>query len=238
MDMRRAFALFLLAAAATVAPACSGADAQEAQQLLAQSDAAFANVKSATFTARMTMTGGPADLTLTMTGGGYAKGKRAGDFYLLATAENLPFRDLVMLKRAGRVSMSINGSVVGQVPMPSTGEDNPLQVVDISQYVKEVRVEHGKLIDGEPMTKVSGVIDTAGLVHGALRDLTGAGGNGIDFSGALGDTRVVLYISAATHLPMRGLVDMAMKVSEQKIQMHLDFAYTSYDEKLEFPGLT
>jgi hypothetical protein len=235
--MRRAFALLLLAAAAAVAPACSGADAQEAQQLLAQSDAAFANVKSVTFTARMTMTGGPADLTLTMTGGGYAKGKRAGDLYLLATAENLPFRDFVIVKRSGRVSMSLNGSVVGQVPLPSTGGDNPLQVVDITQYVKEVRVEHGKLIDGEPMTKVSGVIDTAGLVHGALGNLT-AGGNGLDLSSTLGDTRVVLYLSDATHLPMRGLVDVAMKVSDQKIEMHLDFAYTSYDEKLEFPGLT
>jgi hypothetical protein len=236
--MRRAFALLLLAAAVAVAPACSGADAQEAQQLLAQSDAALANVESATFTARMTMTGGPADLTLTMTGGGYAKGKRSGDFYLLGTAENFPFRDLVMVKRSGRVSMSINGSVVGQVPLPSTGEDNPLHVVDISPYVKDVRVEHGKLIDGEPMTKLSGTIDTAALVHGALGDLTGAGGNGLDLSNALGDTRVVLYLSDATHLPMRGLVDVAMKVSGQKIEMHLDFAYTSYNEKLEFPGLT
>lgn len=236
--MRRAFALLLLAAAAAVAPACSGADAQEAQQLLAQSDAAFADITSATFTARMTMSGGPVGMTLSMNGGGYSKGERAGDFYLLGTAENLPFRDIVLVRRSNRLSMSVNGSVVGDVPLPSTPERNPLEIVDISSYVKDLRVEHGKLIDGESMTKVSGVIDTAALVDGALGDLTGAGGGGIDVSQALGDTRIVLYISDATHLPMRGLVDLAMKVSGQKIEMHVDFAYTSYNETLEFPGLT
>jgi hypothetical protein len=237
--MRRAFALLLVVAAAAVAPACSGPDAQEAQQLLAQSDAAFANVESATFTARMTMTGASQSLTLTMSGGGYSKGKRAGDLYLLGTAENVPgFRDLVLIKRGNRVSMSVNGSVVSDVPLPAQS-GNPLQVIDFTRYVKQVKVEHGKLIDGEPMTKLSGVIDTAGLVDGAFGDLTGAGsGSGIDLSNVLGDTRFALYLSDATHLPMRGLVDVAVKAGDEKLEMHLDFAYTSYNERLDFPGLT
>ena len=234
--MRRAFALLLLAAAVALAPACSGPDAQEAQSLLAQSDAAFANIRSATFTARMTLIGGPQNLTLTMNGGGYAKGRHAGDFYLLATAENLPFKDFVVVKRSGRASMSVDGSVVSDVALPASA-DNPLQVIDFTDYVKNVRVEHGKLIDGEPMAKVSGVIDTPGLVHGALGDLSGAGSDALDLSSALGDTHVVLYFSEATHLPTRGLVDLALKAGDQKIDMHLDFAYTSYDETVEFPGL-
>jgi hypothetical protein len=45
----------------------------------------------------------------------------------------------------------------------------------------------------------------------------------------------VLYLSDATNLPMRGLVDVPMDVAGQKIAMHLDFAYTSYDQKVEFP---
>ena len=36
--------------------------------------------------------------------------------------------------------------------------------LDIGRFVKAVRVEHGKLIDGQPMTKLSCVIDTASLV--------------------------------------------------------------------------
>jgi hypothetical protein len=233
--MRRLLALFLLTATAAVAAGCSGADAKEAQALLVQSNAAFAEVRSATFTARMSLTGGPQELSMTMSGGGYAHGRRAGDFYVLATSDSLGFRDLVLVNRSGRVSMSVDGHSIGEVPLPNTTANNPLRLVDFSQYVKDVEVEHGKLIDGEPMTKLTGVIDTAGVAKGPLGDVTGAGGNGLDLSKSLGDTRVVLYLSEATHLPMRGLVDVPIDVAGQKIAMHLDFAYTSYDQKVEFP---
>jgi hypothetical protein len=100
--------------------------------------------------------------------------------------------------------------------------------------VKDVEVEHAKLIDGQPMVKISGVIDTA-VRQGALADVTGAEGSGIDLSKALGDTRVVLYISESRHLPMRGLVDVPIEVAGEKIELHLDFAYTSYDTRIDFP---
>jgi hypothetical protein len=232
--MRRAFALLLLTAAA-VAAGCSGADAQEAQALLVQSNAAFAKVRSATFTARISLTGGPQELSMTMSGGGYAHGRRAGDFYVLATSDNLGFQDLVLVSRSGRVAMSVDGHPIGEVPPPKPTADNPIQLVDFSEYVKDIDVEHGKLIDGELMTKLTGVIDTAGLAKGALANVTGAGGDGLDLSKSLGDTRIVLYLSETTHLPMRGLVDVRMDVAGQKIAMHLDFAYTSYDQRVEFP---
>lgn len=233
--MRRVITLLLLTATAVVAGGCSGADAREAQTLLVESNAAFAQVRSATFTARMSLTGGPEELSMTMSGGGYAHGRRAGDFYMLATSDNIGFRDLVMVSRSGRVSMSVDGHPLGEVPLPTPTASNPIQLVDFAEYVKDVDVEHGKLIDGELMTKLTGVIDTAGLAKGALAGITGAGGDGLDLSKSLGDTRVVLYLSEATHLPMRGLVDVPMEVAGQKIAMHLDFAYTSYDQKVEFP---
>jgi hypothetical protein len=232
--MRRVFALLLLTAAA-VAAGCSGADAKEAQALLAESNAEFAEVRSATFTARMSLTGSPQELSMTMSGGGYAHGRRAGDYYVLATSDNLGFGDLVLVSRSGRVSMSLDGRPIGEVPLPKTSAGNPIQLVDLSQYVKDVEVEHGKLIEGELMTKLTGVIDTAGLAKGALADVTGAGGDGVDLSKSLGDTRVVLYLSDATQLPMRGLIDVPIDVAGQRIVMHLDFAYTSYDQKVEFP---
>src|SRR6266511_3738860 len=235
--MRRILAFLLLTAVAAVAPGCSGADAEEAQALLVQSNAAFAEVRSATFTARMSLTGGPRELSMTMSGGGYAHGKRAGDFYVLATSDSRGFGDLVLVSRSGRVSMSVDGHPVGEIPLPNTTAENPIQLVDFSQYVKDVNVEHGKLIDGEPMTKLTGVIDTAGLAKGALADVTGAGGDGLDLSKSLGDTRIVIYLSEATHLPMRGLVDVPMDVAGDRIVMHLDFAYTSYDQKVEFPSV-
>jgi hypothetical protein len=232
--MRRGLALLLVTAVAAVATGCSGADAQEAQTLLAESNAAFAQVRSATFTARLTMTGGPQEFDMTMSGGGYSKGRHAGDFYVVATSDTLPFRELTAVTRSGRMSMTLDGTTVGGVPVPPQ-ETNPIELVDLQEYVKDVTVEHGKLIDGESMAKISGVIDTAALTKGALAGLTGAGDSGIDFSKALGDTRVVLYLSESTHLPMRGLVDVPIEVAGQKIEMHLDFAYTSYNTKVEFP---
>src|SRR6266545_4663707 len=141
--MRRILAFLLLTAVAAVAPGCSGADAEEAQALLVQSNAAFAEVRSATFTARMSLTGGPRELSMTMSGGGFAHGKKAGDFYVLATSDSLGFGDLVLVSRSGRVSMSVDGHPVGEVPLPNTTAENPIQLVDFSQYVKDVNVEHG-----------------------------------------------------------------------------------------------
>lgn len=233
--MLRILALLLATAAAAVAAGCTGRDAQEAQQLLAESRAAFAGVRSATFTARLTMTGGPEELTLSMSGGGYARGKRAGDVYMLATADNLPFHELALIRRSGRAVMKLDGQSFGAVPLADETGENPLEVVDFADYVKDVRVEHGKEIDGDAMAKLSGVIDTAALAHGALGDLAGAGD--FDLSEALGDTHVVLYLSEASHLPMRGVIDVPMNFAGQKIEMHLDFAYTSYNKKVVFPGL-
>jgi hypothetical protein len=232
--MRRGLALLLVTAVAAAATGCSGADAQEAQTLLAESNAALAQVRSATFTARLTMTGGPQEFDMTMTGGGYSKGRHAGDFYIVATSDTLPFRELTAVTRSGRTSMTLDGTTLGGVPVPPQ-RTNPIELVDLQEYVKDVTVEQGKLIDGESMAKIAGVIDMAALTKGALAGITGAGDSGIDFSKALGDTRVVLYLSESTHLPMRGLVDVPIEVARERIEMHLDFAYTSYDTKIDFP---
>jgi hypothetical protein len=240
--MRRVTALLaLLLAFVAVAAGCSGREAEEARTLLDQSNAAFARVKSATFRMRMTLSGGPEELQLTdsvvtMTGGGYNRGKRAGDFYLVLTTNDAPAADVSVVSRSGRVSVTLNGSPIGNFPLPPTNE-NPIQLVDFARYVKEVTVEHGKVIGGQSMAKLSGTIDTAGLADGMLSNVSGSGVPDLDFSKALGDTHVTLYLSEATHLPMRGLADITLEVAGEKVQMDLDFAYTSYNEALRFPGV-
>ena len=237
--MRRAIALLLLVAAAAAPAGCSGADAQEAQALLAQSDAAWADVTSATFSMRLSTSGAPQDFSVTMSGGGYAKGKHAGDFYVLATADNVGFGDFTLVNRNGRLSMSVDGQRYTTVAPPA--QNNPIQVVDFSKYVKDVRVEHGKELDGQAMTKLSGVIDTGGVVDetlSSLGEVSQLGGGGVDLSKVLGDTHVVLYISDASHLPMRGLIDIPINMAGTKVTLHMDFAYTSVNEPVAFPGLT
>jgi hypothetical protein len=240
--MRRVTALLaLLLVFVGTATACSGKDAEEARALVEQSNAAFAQVRSATFRVQMTLSGGPEELRLshsviTMKGGGYSRGNRAGDFYFVMTSPEMPAGEVVMVSRAGRVSMTVNGSPMGSFHAPDQ-TSNPIQLVDFARYVKEVTVEHDKLIDGQLMAKVSGTIDTAGLAGGALSSVSGTGTPDLDYSKALGDTHSTLYLSEETHLPMRGLADMTIEVAGEKIRMQLDFAYTSYNKSLRFPGL-
>jgi hypothetical protein len=237
--MRRMVALLLLTACAAVAAGCSGQDAQEAQQLLAQSQAASAKVRSATFTLRFSLSGGPQEFSMTMRGGGYMRGKHAGDMYATVTSASLGFPQFVIVQRNGLLTGAVDGQRLPSMPAPG-GESSPLDLLELGRYVEDVSVEHGKLIDGQPMTKLAGVVDTAGLVKEALSPLggmTALGGSDLDFSEMLGDMRVVLYISDATHLPMRGLVDIPMKAEGEELDMHIDFAYTSVNEGVDFPAL-
>jgi hypothetical protein len=173
-----------------------------------------------------------------MVGGGYLKGKRAGDVYALLTADNIGFRDLVFVQRGGQLTASIDGRRLPPMPAPDTG--NPIETLDLGRYVKDVRVEHGKLIGGEPMTKLSGVLDTAVLVAESLSSFGGMAelsGGDFDLSEALGDVHVVLYVSDVTHLPMRGLIDLPVNAAGEEFELHVDFAYTSINKRVVFPGL-
>ena len=38
-----------------------------------------------------------------------------------------------------------------------------------------------------------------------------------------------------THLPLRGLVDMAMDVEGERLEMHLDFSMKGYDKPVRIP---
>jgi hypothetical protein len=40
----------------------------------------------------------------------------------------------------------------------------------------------------------------------------------------LEDTRLVLYLSETTHLPARGLIDVAMEAEGERVEMRMDFA--------------
>jgi len=191
--MRRVLALALIAFAAAVPAGCSGVDAQQAQSVLDESTTAMANVRSVSFAMRMWTSGGPdgSDFTVLMHGGGYEKGKRAGEAY-----------------------------------------------VTLSSTVTNVRVDEGVLVDGEPMARITGVIDTSAALNGLLGTLGGTGAAGLgDASDVLGDIRAVLYVSETTHLPMRTLVDLPMKVGDQKIVMHMDIVLTGVNKPVAIPSV-
>ena len=235
--MQRVLALLALAALGVAAAGCSGRDAQEAQALLAESQAAVAKVRSASFTAKLWTEGGAQEFSFTMSGGAYSKGKQAGDFYVVISSGEALFQDIVAVQRAGRMSASVGGTVMTNALPPAPSEQS-IGVLQLDPYVKDVEVEHGKLVGGTAVTKITGVVDTQAFLKGslgAIPELAGLGEGGFDVAEAFGDTRAVFYLSDATRLPVRALVDLPMDFLGEEVVLHMDFAYTSFNEKLSFP---
>ena len=90
--MRRLLALVLVASAAAAVSGCSGVDAEKAQTIIDQSTTAMADVKSVSFAMRMWTSGGPTgtEFTVLMHGGGYQKGKHAGESYATLSSSDVP----------------------------------------------------------------------------------------------------------------------------------------------------
>lgn len=239
--MRRIVLLVLVALATAVSAGCSGVDAQKAQTILDQSTAAMADVKSVSFAMRMWTSGAPdgTDFTVLMHGGGYEKGRRSGEAYVTLSSTNVPglgsmtvvtHRDVLWVKAGGRWA---------RLPVPA-GQPaaDPLAGFDLTRYVTDVRVDEGKAVDGEPMDKITGIIDTSAALSGVFATLGGTGGPDLaNASDILGDIRAVLYVSETTHLPMRTLVDLPMQVAGQKIVMHMDLVLTGVNKPVPIPSV-
>jgi hypothetical protein len=117
------------------------------------------------------------------------------------------------------------------------GQSTGVEQLDFTPYVKDVQVADGALVGGEPAVKLTGVFDTAGLVQGMFGQLAPASGGALpSLSSSLGDTRVAIYLSEASHLPLRTLVDLTVESAGEEARMHLDFALTNVNERVSIPG--
>jgi hypothetical protein len=233
----------MLAAALTltalIASGCSGADAQKAQTLLDESTQAMANVTSVSFAMRMWTTGGPegSDMVVLMRGGGYNKGKHKGDSVM--TISGLPqIGDVSVAIRNGHAFVRAGGRWTS-APVPAdTASSAALAGFNLASYVTQVRVEEGVMVGGQLMSRITGTIDTGEALKGMFASLGSVSAGAVPaVLDSFGDTRVVLYVSEATHLPMRTLVDMPVHVVGESITMHMDIVITAVDEPVALPRL-
>src|ERR671924_2431857 len=132
--MRRVLVTALVALTAVAAVGCAGEDAREAQRLLAQSEQAMNEVSSFRFSMRMWTSGAPDDVTMTMRGGGYAKGKRAGDFFMTAAVDGgSTLSDFSLVSPSGATYINVGAgwqrtSLPGAAPAAKMG--NPFAGFD------------------------------------------------------------------------------------------------------------
>jgi outer membrane lipoprotein-sorting protein len=231
--MRR-FALAACLLLAALAPlGCAGADGQRAQDLLAESDRALAQVESFRVSGRMTMSTPVGEFAVVLFGGGDAR--PGGNFFMRMEAPGVPqFPKTTVVVRGDEAWMKLDG---GWQPLPvPAAQATGIEQFDLAPYVKDVELDDAAEVKGEPAVKITGVLDTAALFDGLLGQLGGGwAGPMPDLSELLGDTRAVIYLSDETRLPLRMLLDLSMEVEGETADLHLDYAITNVNEPVEVP---
>ena len=231
--MRRASVVIALVLAVASA-GCAGADGQKAQELLAQSDQALAEVESFRFAGRMWMETPVGDFAFVLRGGGNTKD--GGSSFMTVEAPDVPgFPEVSVVMRGADAWMNAGGGWQRATLPP--GQPTGIEQFDLTPYVKDVDVDESATVGGEPAVKITGVFDTQGLVQGMLGQLGSAAGGALpDLTESLGDSRVVIYISEVSHLPLRTLLDLTIDAAGEKATMHFDFAITNVNEPVRIPG--
>lgn len=234
--MRRLGPLVLVALSALAVAGCSGADAQRAQELLQQSDQALQALKSYHFAGRLWVESDAGDVTLVMRGGGNTR--RGGASFVTMRAEGIPgFPEVTVVQQARTLWIRTGGAWTRTQSPP--GRPGGLDQFDLGPYVTDVSVDEDAVVNGEAADKVTGVLDTTAMFESLLSGLGGTPPTGSvqldQVAEALGDTRVVLYISKTTHLPVRTLVDMSIEAEGEKADLHLDFALEPAQRPVRIP---
>ncbi len=233
--MRLLLALLALIPLSLVATACTGADAQKAEDLLAQSRVAAQSVSSEGFTMKVNMDAAGKSVEVDAQGGMILKGAQAGDFFATMTTAlpGVPAQDVVMVKRGASLQMRLNGvSRTLAVPAgtkPSTAAGFDLNA--ITPYVKDVSVSTLD-VNGRTEDEVTGTLDGDAL----LTNLPGISKGLLANVGAsLGDIKVQLFIPRDSHLVETALLGMTMHVANQSMHMSMSYAVTSVNQPLTFP---
>lgn len=244
--MRRVLLAVVALAIALTGAGCATVDGRRAGELLEQAQAAQAALQSMTF--RMRVTGEMAGQTfaMTMDGGGYLQGEQAGDMVMQGVVEGAGVAptSFSAIIRDGRAYAGFGG-VWTEMPVPVGTEataqlESQLAAFDFTQHVTDVAIDETTVFLGEPVTKIVGVIDTAGLINalsgqfGGLSDLGGAG-LPADFADGLGDTRIVVYISDETHYVRAAHMSFSLEQQGQTMTMDVDYSLRSVNESIEIP---
>jgi hypothetical protein len=236
LHVRRPSALIALAVLPLALVACTGADAQKAQDLLTQSQAAAQSVRSEAFTMKMQLESGSNSIGVGVRGGMILKGPRTGDFYatMNSDAASVAPVDVVMVKRGAAIQMRVNGATqsvslpAGTKPAAAAGFD----LNAITPYVKDVSVSTVD-VNGRTEDNVTGTIDGNAL----LENLPGVSAGLLSkLGGSLSDIKVSLLIPRDSHLVETALIDMTMHVAKQSMHMTLSYVVTSVNEPLTFPS--
>ncbi len=222
-------AVLVLALVLSVASAgCAGLEGQKAQELLDEAEQAFVELETYSLGGTMTMETPEGDFAVQMR---VAIDQQAGTMLMTMRGVDLPgFPATSMVARPDGLWMKAGGGWQA-LPMPP-GATAGAEQFDILPLVEDVDVDEDQSVDGEPAVKITGILDPesfrAGFMAGLPADVS------VDASFA--DTRVVVFLSEATRLPLRMLIDQSMEVEGERLTVRLDLALVNVNEPVQIPN--
>jgi hypothetical protein len=246
--MRRIGVLLLLGAFTLAG--CAGEDGLRAQELLERAARAQDGLRSATFVADLTAQNSGQTFGMTVEGGGYFKGRRAGDMYFRLDVSGIPEAagSLGVVVKRGRAYFS-QGSGWNSLPMPSGASaagtrpgaaEVSQAMASLVESVEEISVTQGKVFRGEPATFVTGRIDGARLLGSLAADLAKASGTSFAapvpldvLEPHLGDMTATLMLSDRTGLLLGAVISVELSGEPSKLQ--LIYRLTSTNEPIKLP---
>jgi hypothetical protein len=222
---------------------CSGEQGERAQQLLNRAQTAQARLNSMSYEMRMTFRFEGQRFSLVLDGGGYLKGRRAGDQVLTMRMEGIPGLGAMnadMVLRGGRLTMSMNGQRTS-LTVPASAKqqyDWSSTMLDLARYVKRVQVREGRVVNGEAGATVSGVIDTEGLIKAALKlqSFSQVAGQATpdlsELAEHVSDTRAALFVSSRTGLIRSAVVGLSVEAEGKELELELTYRLNSVNQPI------
>jgi hypothetical protein len=225
---------------------CSGEEGLRAQRLLLDADAAHARLSSATFSVDLAFDVMGQKGAVVLDGGGYLKGKRAGDAVLRLRTEGLPSGFTFTFVTRGREAyLGVDGEWQ-RYPLATgarsrSGSLDLRRLLRFGRHVKDVDVAEGTPIDGEPTTRISGVLDTKALLRSleGLGSLPGAARLGSfdasDLAAKIGDVHAILLVSDRTKLVRMAIVELELEAGGESMELKLVYRLTGANRPVAIP---
>ena len=156
--------------------------------------------------------------------------QQEGAMLMTMSADDLPgFPGLSMVARENGFWMKADGGWQS-LPMPPGGTG--ANQFDILPLVKDVDVDEQRPVGGEPAVKITGILDPGSFQAGFMAGLP----EDVSVDASFADTRVVVFLSEATRLPLRMRIDQSMELAGEELAVSLDLALVDVNEPVEIPS--
>jgi hypothetical protein len=243
--------LALALAALALGAGCAGSpDARQAYDLLERAQAEQKTLSSAGYELKLSADMGAQKFSFRVAGAAQLKGANAGDQYLRIRAA-VPTGavgagdvDMWMVKRGSRVTVSFGGQAqtfdAARAGAPDLDAWGSFGSLDFASCVKRVGVEPGRSLNGEPVTRIGGVVDTVCILRAAskMSGLSKAAGQPFDLDDLathVEDVRATLFVSDRSHLLVGGVIATTVSAEGQTLDLQLSYRLTEVNKPLRFP---